>query len=108
MRAARDGLTLHREHDVGAAGLGAEVVLGLTPVARAVVLGGGDEGVRVPALAAGRRVRLVHQLVVAVPGELGQRVAARGGAHEGHRLPEPDRLALDVPRDLWRARRVWK
>ena len=106
MRDMRSELTLHREDDVCAAGLGAEVVLGLTPVARAVVLGGGDEGVRVPALAARRRVRLVHQLVVAVPGELGQRVAAGRGAHEGHRLPEPDRLALDVPRDLRRARRV--
>ena len=70
------GLTLDREYDVGAAGLGAEVVPGLAAVARAVVLRGGDEGVRVPALAARRRVRLVHQLAVAVPGELGQRVPA--------------------------------
>ena len=49
-------LTLDGEHDVGAAGLCAEVVLGLAAVARAVVLGGRHEGVRVPALAARRRV----------------------------------------------------
>ena len=101
-------LTLDGEDDVGAAGLGAEVVLGLAAVARAVVLGGGDEGVGVPALAARRRVRLVDQLAVAQPGQLGQRVAARRRAHQRHRLPQPDRLPLDVAGDLRRSWRICK
>ncbi len=101
-------LTLNGEHNLGGPGLGAQLVPRLAPEPRVVVLRRRDEGVRVPALAARRRVGLVGDGVVPVPDHLGEWVAAGGGAHQGDGLAEADRLALDVAGDLGRAGRVCK
>ena len=99
-------LTLHGEDDLGGHGRGVEVVVALAAEHGVVVVSGGEEGVGVPRLAPRGRVGGVDEDVVAVPRDLGQRVAAAGLADEGHGLAEADRLALDVAGDLGRAGRV--
>ena len=101
-------LTLHGEDDLGGHGRGVEVVVALAAEHGVVVVRGGEEGVRVPRLAPRGRVGGVDEDVVAVPRDLGQRVAAAGLADEGHGLAEADRLALDVAGDLRGTGRVWK
>lgn len=101
-------LTLDGEDDLGGHGRGVEVVVALAAEHRVVVVRGGEEGVRVARLAPGGRVGGVDEDVVAVPRDLGQRVAPAGLADEGHGLAEADGLALDVAGDLRGPGRVWK
>lgn len=52
------------------------------------------------------RVDRVHLLVVAVPDDLGQRVAAPGLAGQYDLVASPERLAVDVALDVRRTRRI--
>ena len=50
---------------------------------------------------------MVDALVVLVPDDGGQGVPAVGLAVQGHGLPHPDGLPLDVPQDLRPLRRIF-
>ena len=62
---------------------------------------------RSQSIPAGSGVGEVDPDVVLEPDYLGERVAAVRDADEGHRLPQSDRLALDVALDFRRARGIW-
>ena len=98
-------LTLDSDFDLGAHGLRTHVVPGLASVPRVVIVGGRHEGVHIPRLPTGRRVRKVDALVVLVPGDLGQWVSPVRRANQVDRLTQSDRLALDVTLDLGRTGR---